>query len=101
MIITGGENVSPIEIENILSLNKNVLEVVVIGLADEKWGQKICGFIKRIGKLNHNDLDNHCIDLGLVNFKKPKEYFFIKEIPKSPTGKILRRKIIAGEYELE
>ena len=101
MIITGGENVSPIEIENILSLNKNVLEVVVIGLPDKKWGQKICGFIKRIGNLNHNDLDNHCIDLGLVNFKKPKEYFFIKDIPKSPTGKILRRKIIAGEYELE
>ena len=101
MIITGGENVSPIEIENILSLNKNVLEVVVVGLPDKKWGQKICGFIKRIGNLNHNDLDNHCIDLGLVNFKKPKEYFFIKDIPKSPTGKILRRKIIAGEYELE
>jgi 2-furoate---CoA ligase len=75
--------------------------VVVIGLPDKKWGQKICGFIKRIGNLNHNDLDNHCIDLGLVNFKKPKEYFFIKDIPKSPTGKILRRKIIAGEYELE
>ena len=57
--------------------------------------------IKRVGNLNHNDLDSHCIDLGMVNFKKPKEYFFIKEIPKSPTGKILRRKIIAGEYELE
>ena len=40
MIITGGENVSPVEIENILSLHEDVLEVVIVGLEDEKWGQK-------------------------------------------------------------
>jgi 2-furoate---CoA ligase len=37
----------------------------------------------------------------MLNFKRPKEYIFVKEIPKSPTGKILRRKLVAGEYELD
>ena len=101
MIITGGENVSPIEIENLLSLNKNVLEVVVVGLPDEKWGQRICGFIKRDGNIEFGNLDNHCKESGIANFKRPKEYIFVKEIPKSPTGKILRRKLLAGEYDLD
>ena len=101
MIITGGENVSPIEIENLLSLNKNVLEVVVVGLPDEKWGQRICGFIKRDGNIEFGNLDKHCKESGMANFKRPKEYIFVKEIPKSPTGKILRRKLLAGEYDLD
>ncbi len=101
MIITGGENVSPVEIENILSLHKNVLEVVVVGLEDEKWGQKISAFIKCSKRINIKSLDEHCKKSKLANFKRPKSYFFIKEIPKSPTGKILRRKILSGEYELD
>ena len=101
MIITGGENVSPIEIENLLSLNKNVIEVVVVGLPDEKWGQKVCGFVKRVGNIQHYDLNKHCLESGMLNFKRPKEYIFVKEIPKSPTGKVLRRKLVAGEYDLD
>ena len=101
MIITGGENVSPVEIENILSLHKDVLEVVIVGLKDEKWGQKISAFIKCSKKINIKSLDEHCKKSKLANFKRPKSYFFIKEIPKSPTGKILRRKILSGEYELD
>ena len=99
MIITGGENVSPIEIENILSLNNNVIEVAVVGLPDEKWGQKICAFIKRLGSIENNELNKFCLESGMANFKRPKEYIFVKEIPKSPTGKILRRKLLSGEYE--
>ena len=101
MIITGGENVSPIEIENILSLNNNVIEVAVVGLPDEKWGQKICAFIKRLGSIENNELNKFCLESGMANFKRPKEYIFVKEIPKSPTGKILRRKLLSGEYEID
>ena len=101
MIITGGENVSPVEIENILSLHEDVLEVVIVGLEDEKWGQKISAFIKCSKKINIKSLDEHCKKSKLANFKRPKSYFFIREIPKSPTGKILRRKILSGEYELD
>ena len=101
MIITGGENVSPIEIENILSLNNSVIEVAVVGLPDEKWGQKICAFIKRLGAIENNELNKFCLESGMANFKRPKEYIFVKEIPKSPTGKILRRKLLLGEYEMD
>ena len=47
------------------------------------------------------ELDEFCKNSDLSNFKRPKAYVFIKEIPKSPTGKILRRKILSGEYELD
>ena len=101
MIISGGENISPIEIENTLSLHENVLEVVVVGLKDEKWGQKISAFVKCSKKIDVKSLDDHCKNSKLANFKRPKSYVFIKEIPKSPTGKILRRKILSGQYELD
>ena len=96
-----GENVSPIEIENILSLNENISEVTVVGLPDPKWGQKVCAFVVRNKNLNGQLLDEYCIKSNMLNFKRPKEYIFVKEIPKSPTGKILRRKLVAGEYELD
>ena len=101
MIITGGENIFPIEIENVISLHPDVNEVVIVGLKDEKWGQKVTAFIKSNKKINFNELDDFCKKSALSNFKRPKSYVFIKEIPKSPTGKILRRKILAGEYELD
>ena len=101
MIITGGENVSPIEIENILSLNENISEVTVVGLPDPKWGQKVCAFVVSNKNLNGQLLDEYCIKSNMLNFKRPKKYIFVKEIPKSPTGKILRRKLVAGEYELD
>tara|TARA_B100001027_G_scaffold56631_1_gene38214 strand:+ start:570 stop:2093 length:1524 start_codon:yes stop_codon:yes gene_type:complete len=101
MIITGGENVFPIEIENVISLHPEVEEVVVVGLKDEKWGQKVAAFIKSKKNIDLEELDDFCKKSDLANFKRPKSYFFIKEIPKSPTGKILRRKILLGEYELD
>jgi 2-furoate---CoA ligase len=49
--------------------------------------------------VSDQDLDLHCRQSDLVNFKRPREYVFVREIPKSPVGKILRRKLQAGEYE--
>ena len=63
--------------------------------------KRICGFIKRDGNIEFGNLDKHCKESGMANFKRPKEYIFVKEIPKSPTGKILRRKLLAGEYDLD
>ncbi len=101
MIITGGENVMPIEVENILSLHDAVTEVVVAGLPDERWGQKICAFVRRSVPINRETLDRFCRDSGLVNFKRPREYIFVREIPKSPAGKPLRRKLVVGDYEAD
>jgi 2-furoate---CoA ligase len=101
MIITGGENVSPVEIESCLSLHPAVSEVAVVGLADERWGKIIAAFIKRSTQVNEAELDQFCRKSGLANFKRPRRYIFVNDIPKSPVGKLLRRKLVAGEYETE
>jgi 2-furoate---CoA ligase len=101
MIITGGENVSPVEIESCLSLHEAVSEVAVVGLPDERWGKVVTAFIKRSAAVEHAQLDTHCRDSGLANFKRPRRYVFVETIPKSPVGKLLRRLLVAGEYEAE
>jgi 2-furoate---CoA ligase len=99
MIITGGENVSPVEIESCLSLHAAVSEVAVVGLPDERWGKIVTAFIKRHQAVEAEELDAYCRTSGLANFKRPRRYVFVSEIPKSPVGKLLRRKLVAGEYE--
>ena len=101
MIITGGENVSPVEIESCLSLHPEVSEVAVVGLPHERWGKIVAAFIKRRGPVNDEDLDQFCRTSGLANFKRPRRYVFVNDIPKSPVGKLLRRKLVAGEFEAE
>ena len=99
MIITGGENVSPVEIESCLSLHTAVSEVAVVGLPDERWGKVVTAFIKPRHAVAAEELDAYCRTSGLASFKRPRRYIFVSEIPKSPVGKLLRRKLIAGEYE--
>jgi len=101
MIISGGENILPAEIESVLSLHASVGEVAVAGLADERWGQAVTAFIARRGAVDAATLDAWCLDSGLAPFKRPKHYVFVCEIPKSPVGKILRRKLVAGDYAPE
>ena len=101
MIITGGENVSPVEIESCLSLHEAVSEVAVVGLPDERWGKVVTAFVKRSRPVEHEHLNQHCCDSGLANFKRPRRYVFVETIPKSPVGKLLRRLLVAGDYEPE
>ncbi|MCL1481451.1 MULTISPECIES: AMP-binding protein [unclassified Marinobacter] len=91
LIITGGENVSPAEIEDVLSLHPQIEEVVVVGTPDERWGSVVTAFVKCRETLEEKELDRYCIDGGLTRFKRPRRYVFINEIPKSPIGKVLRR----------
>jgi 2-furoate---CoA ligase len=101
MIISGGENISPVDIESVLSLHPAVDEVAVAGLRDERWGQRVVAFIKTRATMETNAdvLDAHCRQSDLVNFKRPRQYVFVRDIPKSPVGKVLRRKLVAGDYE--
>jgi 2-furoate---CoA ligase len=101
MIITGGENVSPVEIESCLSLHPAVSEVAVAGLADERWGKIVAAFVKRRAAVESDELDRFCRTSGLADFKRPRRYVFVATIPKSPVGKLLRRKLVAGEYAPE
>ena len=99
MIISGGENISPVDIESVLSLHPAVDEVAVAGLPDERWGQKVVAFVKLRGAADGAALDAYCRASTLPNFKRPREYVFVRQVPKSPVGKILRRKLVAGEYD--
>src|SRR5580700_5302725 len=101
MIISGGENISPVEIESCLSLHAGVSEVAVVGLPDERWGKVVTAFIKRRAAVEADELDSFCRSSGLAGFKRPRRYVFVAEIPKSPVGKLLRRKLVAGEYAAE
>jgi len=102
MIISGGENVSPSDIESVLSLHPAVAEVAVAGLPDERWGQRITAFVKRAPNpdvpVEAAALEAWCRVSSLADYKRPRDYVFVAEIPKSPVGKILRRLLVAGEY---
>ena len=90
-----------VEIESCLSLHPAVLEVAVVGLADEKWGKIVTAFVKRKGPVTEQDLEQFCRTSGLANFKRPRRYVFVEAIPKSPVGKLLRRMLVAGDYQIE
>jgi 2-furoate---CoA ligase len=101
MIISGGENISPVEVESCLSLHPAVSEVAVVGLADPRLGKVVSAFVKRRVQIAPEELDHFCRQSGLAHFKRPRRYIFVEAIPKSPVGKLLRRKLVAGEYETE
>ena len=101
MIITGGENVSPVEIESCLSLHAGGVGGRGGRPADERWGKIVAAFIKRRRRSRDDELDQYCRTSGLAGFKRPRRYVFVDAIPKSPVGKLLRRKLVAGEYEAE
>ena len=101
MMISGGENVMPVEIESVLSLHPGVAEVAVAGLPDERLGQRITAFVTRRGDVTADELDGYCKSSALSDYKRPRSYVFVRSIPKSPVGKILRRMLISGEYKSE
>ena len=91
MIISGGENVYPAEIENVILAHPKVSEVAVIGQASERWGESpLAIVVKGDDTLSEDEILNHC-DGKLARFKLPKAVRFIDEIPRNPTGKVLKR----------
>lgn len=91
MIISGGENIYPKEVEEILYKHPKILEAAVFGLPDEIWGQKVCAAIvlKPGEQLSSEEVIEFCRE-NLASFKKPKVVYFVKTLPKNPIGKILR-----------
>lgn len=102
MIITGGENVHPVEVEDVLSHHPAIGEVIVVGLPDERWGQSVTCFVVPVDGVDPSGLSAQILDWakndsGLSPYKVPKRVEIVPEIPKSPVGKILRRKLIDAE----
>jgi long-chain acyl-CoA synthetase len=94
LIITGGENVYPREVEEILYTSPQVEECAIIGVPDQEWGERVTAFIvpKPGETITPEDLKSF-LKTRLSSFKVPKEYIALSELPKSPTGKILKREL--------
>ena len=93
IIISGGENISSIEVEDALYKHPDVIAVAVVAKEDEKWGETPCAFVEISKESNINELElrDHCKSL-LAGFKVPK-YFKFTELPKTSTGKIQKFKL--------
>jgi 2-furoate---CoA ligase len=96
MIVSGGENIHPLEVEDVLARHPGVAEVAVVGAPDERWGQRVVAVL--VADARPDELDRHCLASQLARFKRPREYRFVDSLPKSPSGKILRR-VIRDELE--
>jgi long-chain acyl-CoA synthetase len=94
MIITGGENVYPREIEEALYTMTEIEDCAVVGVPDREWGEKVIAFIvlRKGQKIKEADIDVF-LRTKLSAFKVPKEYLVVPELPKSPQGKILRKDV--------
>ena len=91
MIISGGENVYPAEIENVLTAHDGIKEVAVIGTPSAKWGESpLAVVVKEDDSLEANEVLEYCKG-KLAPFKLPKAVEFIDVIPRNPTGKVLKR----------
>jgi fatty-acyl-CoA synthase len=92
MIVSGGYNVYPREVEDVLAGHAAVAEVVVVGLPDDKWGEAVTAFVVLRHPATIDELIGHA-RANLAGYKVPKEVRFIDEVPKSAVGKLLRRAV--------
>jgi acyl-CoA synthetase (AMP-forming)/AMP-acid ligase II/uncharacterized membrane protein len=100
MIVSGGENVFPKEVEDLLSRHPAVGDVAAIGVEDEKFGQRLKAFVVLDGskKASEDELKKH-VKSNLANFKVPREIEFLDELPRNATGKVLKRELEEREEE--
>lgn len=95
LVITGGVNVYPAEVEAVLQGVPGVSEVAVFGVADDDWGQRLCAAV--VGEADEDALRRHAAS-RLAPYKRPKTYLVLPELPRTSTGKLLRR-VLPGYLE--
>lgn len=88
VVISGGSNIYPREVEEILLEHPGVDEAGVVGAPDEEWGEVVVAFI--VGSASPSELDAHLLE-RIARFKRPKRYEYIDELPKNSYGKVLKR----------
>ena len=94
MIVSGGENVYPIEVEKMLAAHQEVAEAAVLGVDDEQYGQRLVAFVvlEAGASATPEVLKQHVRD-NLANYKVPREITVLDELPRGSTGKILRNEL--------
>jgi fatty-acyl-CoA synthase len=95
MIISGGENVFPREVEELLAGHPAVLEAAAVGVSDEKFGQRLRVFVvcRPGAQLTEEELKEY-VRGNLAGYKVPREVIFLNELPRNPTGKVLKRNLV-------
>jgi 2-furoate---CoA ligase len=93
VIISGGENIHPAEVEDTLLSMPGVNECVVVGVPDSKWGQRLVALVRKDGKraLDEESIRDFLGRSQLASYKRPKEFVFVDSIPKNSVGKVVRK----------
>jgi fatty-acyl-CoA synthase len=104
MIVSGGENVFPAEVEDLVSGHPEVVEATALGVEDKEWGHRLrCFVVKTEGASIDEDAIKSYVRDNLARYKVPREVVFLDELPRNPTGKILKRELremeIGGDDE--
>ena len=92
MIVSGGENVFPAEVEDLLHGHENVADVAVFGVDDEKFGQRLKAVIVKKGDLTEKQVKDY-VKKNLAGYKSPRDVVFVDELPRTSTGKVLKREL--------
>lgn len=100
LIISGGSNIYPREVEEVLIKHPDVAEVSVIGRSDREWGEVVVAYVvaNEAAEIDTRSLDQFCID-NIARFKRPKHYRIVKALPKNNYGKILKTELRLSEQE--
>ncbi|MFY8089561.1 MAG: class I adenylate-forming enzyme family protein, partial [Rubrivivax sp.] len=93
LVISGGSNIYPREVEEVLLTAPGVAEVAVVGAPDPEWGEVLVAFVVlRQGTPDSAALDTHCL-AHIARFKRPKRYVFVEALPKNHYGKVLKTEL--------
>jgi long-chain acyl-CoA synthetase len=92
LVISGGSNIYPREVEEALLTHPQVAEVAVIGRPDAQWGEVVVAFVVCRQPLSIAELDAHCLD-QVARFKRPKHYHFVDSLPKNNYGKVVKTEL--------
>jgi len=96
MIVSGGENVFPAEVEELLRAHEAVADVAVVGVEDDEMGERLVAYVVAAegARLSSEDVKEH-VRSQLARYKVPRDVEFVEEIPRNPTGKVLRKELAA------
>jgi len=102
VVITGGYNVYPSEVERVLLGDPAVAEAAVVGVADPEWGEAVVAYVvPRAGaEVDTDALDARCLE-AIARYKRPREYRVVEELPRNPAGKVLRNELRSGDARAE
>ncbi|MET9227535.1 AMP-binding protein [Lentzea sp. NPDC003310] len=92
MIVSGGENVYPHDVEDLLSTLDGVTEVAVLGVPDEEWGQRLAAYVVGAETLTAEQIREH-VKAHLARYSVPRDVFFVNELPRNAAGKVLKRQL--------